>query len=639
MGNLTWYYYRFTKMSFKELGNRIRILYINKKLKKDIKSKRRIVKDVYLKNDFNFKLYPMQIEDSVIEYANRYLNNEYLIFNEYLKLNLDKEKKYLYDPLNNKYSEKDFFENIRFKDIDPKPIWEINKQYQLVTLSIAYSKTNDNKYLDKLKKEIFSWIDQNSSYYTINWCSNLEMSIRNINWIFSISLIVERLDGFERRRIVNAIYKQAKFIFERLSLYSSANNHLIGELTFILLASLIIDCSESSVWHSKSKELLEKQIVNQFYEDGVNKEQSINYQLHTMEFYLLSMIFLRMNGEKFSDKLEEIVSESLMYIYDISEKNGEVFNIGDQDSGNIIKFDCNANDVLDILHIGSMYFNDNKYIEGKEKYLSGKAVLLFGDEYITYYSKINWQFELDEFQKNYSHGGVIIKEKKVNDRKVKVYFDYGSIGMAPLFAHAHSDILSFNLSVDGEIIFNDMGTYKYKTDDNWRDYFRGVYAHNTICINEKNQFNFLGPFICDKSPESKLIENGEKSFEACTNAYRREGCNISRKIIFKDDKILIVDKVISLKNINRKVESIFNLNSDIAVQRVSNNKYILEGAKVKLSLSVENRAKLNEFNGYREEKIRGYQSIKFNQIQMTNQIIAEYYSSENMEIVYEIEVI
>ena len=68
----------------------------------------------------------------------------------------------------------------------------------------------------------------------------------------------------------------------------------------------------------------------------------------------------------------------------------------------------------------------------------------------------------------------------------------GSFGLDPLYAHAHADALSFNLSYGGRQFLVDPGTYCYDWSE-WRRYFRSTAAHNTVRIDGLDQAVQDGP--------------------------------------------------------------------------------------------------------------------------------------------------
>ena len=97
--------------------------------------------------------------------------------------------------------------------------------------------------------------------------------------------------------------------------------------------------------------------------------------------------------------------------------------------------------------------------------------------------------------------------------------------MAPLYNHGHADALSFTLSIHGKPIFVDPGTYRYNNVPDWRRYFKGTRAHNTVTIDGKDQavqetgFIWSKPYTCNVSAR---IENSNGFYiKACHDGYRR----------------------------------------------------------------------------------------------------------------------
>ena len=58
----------------------------------------------------------------------------------------------------------------------------------------------------------------------------------------------------------------------------------------------------------------------------------------------------------------------------------------------------------------------------------------------------------------------------------------GPLGFTSIAAHGHADALAMVLSIGGDELFIDPGTYAYHTEQKWRDYFKGTSAHNTVRI-------------------------------------------------------------------------------------------------------------------------------------------------------------
>jgi hypothetical protein len=63
-------------------------------------------------------------------------------------------------------------------------------------------------------------------------------------------------------------------------------------------------------------------------------------------------------------------------------------------------------------------------------------------------------------------------------------FDHGSLGLMPLAAHGHADALAVWLTIDGEPVFIDAGTYRYFSGGETRSALREGLTHNSLVINQ-----------------------------------------------------------------------------------------------------------------------------------------------------------
>lgn len=541
------------------------------------------------------------------------LNNNIEVFNT--KVDLNNKDKFIKDPFSEILWESEIYTKVNFRRTnlpgDPKIIWEINKQQYLLDLGLAYKITGKNVYARKILDEIDEWIKQNPLYMGINWTSGLEISLRCLSWMFSLSLIKEYIatQEIDINSIVHYIRVKTEFIYNKLSLFSSANNHLIGELTLLLYSSYFIDCEETLKWKNTSLFMLKQQINEQFYNDGVNKEQSVNYQIHTMELYFLCQYILKLNSESFGEKVLGILKKACFYLSKLSEKDGTVFNIGDEDGGHILKLQNHHNSILSILAFGSIVLDDINIYKGKLKEIDYKLLLLFGEEYIQWINGLNKIEKCNEGTYLFKEGGMYIKDGEINNIPYKAMFDFGKIGMGPLNAHAHCDTLSFNLNVKEHPLLIDCGTYKYHQDNGYRDFFRGVKAHNTISINDTNQVEFLGPFMCSKSPKSILTNEYKNCISCSCDMYKQFKCTVERKLNFDKNYIIIKDEVFNKSTSVLSIKRYFNFDEKVFC-KVENNKCICIIDDIKATFEFNKSSSIVLNKGKEKEKI-GWQSKKF----------------------------
>jgi hypothetical protein len=91
-------------------------------------------------------------------------------------------------------------------------------------------------------------------------------------------------------------------------------------------------------------------------------------------------------------------------------------------------------------------------------------------------------------------------------REVRIVADAGRLGFLSIAAHGHADALSFTLSAAGEELLIDPGTFAYHTQKQWRDYFRGTSAHNTVRIDAQDQSVGAGNFLWLAHAPVRVIE-------------------------------------------------------------------------------------------------------------------------------------
>jgi hypothetical protein len=107
--------------------------------------------------------------------------------------------------------------------------------------------------------------------------------------------------------------------------------------------------------------------------------------------------------------------------------------------------------------------------------------------------------------------------------EIRVVADAGPLGYREIAAHGHADALSFTLSVGGVEFLVDPGTFAYHTETQWRAYFRGTSAHNTVRIDGLDQSEQGGNFMWLRKAKAERMAwtstADEDRFEGCHDGY------------------------------------------------------------------------------------------------------------------------
>lgn len=396
-----------------------------------------------------------------------------------------------------------------------KCVWELGRHHHLIPVAVAYAVTGDTRYRKAVGAQIDGWIRDNPYGLGIHWCSSLELALRLISWSVVHSLIALR-DGpvglfgavANAEQLGLSIYRQTRFIRNHLSLFSSANNHLIGELTGLWTACSVFDLGEEGArWTGLARALIEREADLQVHEDGVDKEQAIYYHLWVLEYFLFAWLVGERTGSSFSSKFRGHIEAMAAFLRDVTPRGGQPPQVGDSDDGFVTRYDpaWPQTPYDDVLAAVAATIEGRGFQHGSK--LPQKAF---------WYSLMQGRLPMErngaegraaaqvQYPRIYRSGGYVV----LGGGPLHVVFDAGPLGYTSIAAHGHADALSLCLAVDGEWWLVDPGTYAYHNEHGWREYFRGTAAHNTIEVDGTNQSEIGGPFLWNRHARARLIHAG-----------------------------------------------------------------------------------------------------------------------------------
>jgi hypothetical protein len=388
---------------------------------------------------------------------------------------------------------------------DIKYLWEPNRHLQLVWLCQAFHLSGDTKYLDAFRAQLDSWFEQCPYLRGPNWTSSLELGIRLINWSICWQLVGGRpsplFDGpageVFLRRWLDSVYQHCHFIAGHWSRYSSANNHLIGEAAGLLVGAITWPYwRESARWRKSAFDILSREAEQQTYSDGVNREQAISYQQFVFDFLLIAGFAARAQGQDFTQDYRINIERMIEFIASVMDCAGRVPMIGDADDGYAVALSREVDfcPYRSMLNTGAVLFERTE-LAAKAGGPDDKTKWLFGDGLgLPDYDRSPARHK--PVRTAFPEGGYyILGSDYGTDNEIRMIVDAGPLGYLSIAAHGHADALALVLSVGGEEILIDPGTYAYHTQKRWRDYFRGTVAHNTVCVDGLDQSVSGGNFM------------------------------------------------------------------------------------------------------------------------------------------------
>ncbi|MEW6706238.1 MAG: alginate lyase family protein [Pseudomonadota bacterium] len=388
---------------------------------------------------------------------------------------------------------------------DIKHLWEPSRHHALVVLAQAWHATRDVRYLDTLGHWLQSWIEQNPHPLGPHWASALECGIRLINWSIVWRLTGAALPGslLEGRhpglvdRWREAVYWHLSFVRSHLSAHSSANNHLVGELAGLYVGLCTWPCWEAlRGWRADVRQRLQQEALKQNAPDGVNREQASAYQQFVLEFVLIAACCAEAHGESFEPAVGERLRAMCRFLAALVDAGGHLPQIGDADDGLACGAWSDAPDnALSLLAAGAVLFDEPAFARAAGR-LDAKTVWLLGRERCARFEDLRRLEVVLSLPQLFGEGGyAVLGAHPGRDDEVRIVFDVGPLGYLGIAAHGHADALSVLLSVGGEPMLVDPGTYSYHGPLEWREHFRSTRAHNTLELDGRSQSVSGGRFM------------------------------------------------------------------------------------------------------------------------------------------------
>ncbi len=318
------------------------------------------------------------------------------------------------------------------------------------------------EYLEELDAEtglalIREWIAANPpwqpGYWHDSW-NSYTLSLRVLCWMQFLArhgLVGAGLTDNATADIAASLAQQLRFLVRNLEL-DLGGNHLMKNIKALAWASAFFTGDAAQAWRKRAVRLLAREVRAQVLGDGVHYERSPSYHAQV----LADLIETRhaLGGDPLAGALDAAIAAMGQSAGDLAHPDGTpaLFN----DAGLTMAYspaECVA--------------------------LAGGAVRrrVFGYREAGYYG--------------------------AHFPRLSVIADLGRIGPDDLPAHAHGDIGSFELSVDGLRMIVDQGVFEYVAGP-LRAQSRAASAHAALALDGADQAEFFGAFRCGRRPDVRV---------------------------------------------------------------------------------------------------------------------------------------
>ncbi len=392
-----------------------------------------------------------------------------------------------------------------------KQVWEMSRHHHITVLAAAWWLAQDERYADAAAEQLRSWWAANPFLSGVHWTSGIEAGIRLISWAWIRRLLDQWPkvgDLFEHNDdAVRQIAWHQRFLAAFPSRGSSANNHVVAEAAGRLVAACAFPWyRRTPQWRRNAAALLERELVANTFDDGLNRELATDYHRFVLELGLVAAVEADAAGHPLSEAAWERLARMLDAGAAIVDVTGRAPRQGDGDEGRALVLDDPERDSwATMLGAGAALLGAPEWWPSLAGGLEANLLSALGrSRELPRPGARPRRFE--------DAGLVILRSRPQDGPEIWCRCDGGPHGFLSIAAHAHADALSLEVRHDGVDILADPGTYCYHGEPEWREWFRSTAAHNTAEIGSVSQAESGGPFLWDAHPHTVTLTGdvGEK---------------------------------------------------------------------------------------------------------------------------------
>ena len=451
---------------------------------------------------------------------------------------------------------------------DVKYVWEANRLQFLPALAADLLLSGDQRALDAVEAAIGSWHAKNPPFRGVAWASGIEVALRAISLIVCHDLAGKRLSEETQRQIGEILAASAFWLPRFPSRFSSANNHLVAELAGEYLIGLALGTKADAARNG-----LISEIDKQIFADGSPAEQSPTYGAFTAEFGLLAADAARCAGAPFPASFG---TRLLAFADFIGWLEPWAPALGDDDEGRVLTLGA----AFEPDYAGSVAAAICGFLArpGKTAAPEDFRALCFGVPSGTLPEPSGLRV--------FPQGGLSVWHGRIGGRAADLTFDHGPLGYLSIAAHGHADALSLTLSIDGQPVLVDPGTWLYGSGGPWRNWFRSTPAHNTLNLDGASQSLISGNFNWSHKAVTTLREQISEPalrLNASHDGYlKRFGVTHERSVAIEDEALVITDRLLGTQ---RMAEVVLQLAPGLTTRNHGDTAEVLRGGEVIMEIA------------------------------------------------------
>lgn len=417
--------------------------------------------------------------------------------------------------------------------------WDLNRHEYFMGLGRAYWYTGDERYAAKFRELLLDWLARNpAGAEQPGWQSVFEVAFRINTWVWAFYAFrgARCFDDQVCLALLEGLLAHGRFLDTNLELHVP-NNHLLLEAKALALLGLLFpEFRAAGRWRRRGMRILAREARAQVCADGVHGERATLYHRIIAGELLELLVLLENNGVPIPGALAEAFGRMVEFELWAARPDGQLPLFGDSALADThLRFSAAAGGPAllrrpDLLALAPPLDEGTAWLLGPERIgQAGPGRAGPGPS-----------------SRAFPRGGYFVMRAGEGQAAAYLAFDCGPFGYGPMPNHGHADALSFELYACGGPLLLDPGVYSTALGLEWRNFFRGSRAHNTVVVDDCDQTLLLDARRSGRPARATLrqwLSNEHFDFaDGSHDGYRRLAAPIThrRQIFFAKPEYWVV---------------------------------------------------------------------------------------------------
>lgn len=367
------------------------------------------------------------------------------------------------------------------RGIDVRRAWELSRHRDLFVLGRAYWATGDAEYARTAAARLDSWLRENPPELGINWASNLEIAVRSIAWIWALQFFrgAEAFDPALIWRMTGTLMAAARHISRDIAFSRACmpGNHVIGDAAGLAIIALQFpELRDAESWRAQAFHVLQEESVRQLTADGFHVEESPAYHLFVWELLYSVAALGERNGHDVSG-LWDVLRRMAFAAAALVTPDRNLPASGDSDDSAAYDLRDGTSRAAAMCAVAAVRFAE-PLLKTVAMRPAEDLLWLIGPDALERWSHL----DVREMERAADTAPGLVARTDSTPQADYAFFRCGGMSR-----HTHADALHLDIVVEGTPVLVDGGPGSYNGANEWRNYFRGTAAHNTLVVDGEPQ--------------------------------------------------------------------------------------------------------------------------------------------------------